>query len=571
MFPNMMTIIIILLITVIIILIGQIFSNTFGSIIEILLLMRLSIYLFETRSFIEAFVLISLSATIYLNIKMIINKNKRDIGNELKHKLKKTKYDIVAQKKDYKRIMIDLMLTIIVSMGAVLFLFIAPETYGLLKFILVIGLIGILGESVIRIGNFTSTHIYFLPEEERLFIISPFNSRNLPMEDVKSVTKESKPDLLKLHSFFTFMSANQDYTTAFEPTLRLSFPGENIYMTPEKINEWQYVFEIYSETKQTNKYKKVLPMSHPQNLKRLFWKGYFALALKGISAYVILLFIFIWLDVNIYIMISIILFLWVFNMFVSDRVIIAGTDAVEIIEGDLYNRAKTIFAKAGISNTKLYLMDSPIFNGLTTGMNIGQSTIMITKATTQLPINSIEAIIAHEAAHVKNRDVIANQVVRISFFVLLGGVIFIFYSELKLLFGNIFLLIPLVYFVMILFSSYISFFTQRTEMRADYMGAKLLDGGSYQMAQGLIDLGNAQDNALKKVIKYKMGDAIEIKRKASIERGNWFSRLIEFQFQLHPPLYFRIYCLSLSLNWKKTWKKWLIGRILEPVPDSFKN
>ena len=62
---------------------------------------------------------------------------------------------------------------------------------------------------------------------------------------------------------------------------------------------------------------------------------------------------------------------------------------------------------------KLFVVDSPIHNGLATGMNIGRGTVMVTKATLQLSIEAVEAIIAHEAIHIKKRDVLMNQVARL--------------------------------------------------------------------------------------------------------------------------------------------------------------
>lgn len=95
-----------------------------------------------------------------------------------------------------------------------------------------------------------------------------------------------------------------------------------------------------------------------------------------------------------------------------DRVLIAATDAEPITEGEIFERAQTIFRKAGIPHTRLFSVDSPDYNGFAVGMNIGRGAIMLTTATLQLPSPSVEAILAHEAAHIRKRDVLTNQLAR---------------------------------------------------------------------------------------------------------------------------------------------------------------
>src|SRR5699024_5126422 len=132
-------------------------------------------------------------------------------------------------------------------------------------------------------------------------------------------------------------------------------------------------------------------------------------------------------------------------------VLIAGTDAVEMEDGEVFSRAQRIFKKAGIPHTKLYMIDSPVHNGLATGMNIGRGTVMLTKATMELPLKAVEAILAHEAIHVKNRDVLMNQIARILFLGLMGGAIYFFYDQLVLLADRPIILIPSIYLLMMLF------------------------------------------------------------------------------------------------------------------------
>src|SRR5690625_6860188 len=57
-----------------------------------------------------------------------------------------------------------------------------------------------------RAGNFFTTKLYWLPNEEKLIILSIFQSRDFPMGDIKEIKRESAPDLLHIHPLFTFRS-----------------------------------------------------------------------------------------------------------------------------------------------------------------------------------------------------------------------------------------------------------------------------------------------------------------------------------------------------------------------------
>lgn len=566
MFPGVISIFTFICLAIAMSVIGFILPKTLGTVTEISLAIVIVIYLLTIYSFTNAMLLMSIAAMVYGSLGMILNKNKHQKKHVLKQKLANSDYEVVRQEANSKRIHTDIVLTVVVSAGSVIFLLFAPAMYSLLKLFLGFTLISICIELITRIANYSTTKIYWLQEEEKLVIISLFESRELPLQDVKGVQIESAPDLLKLHPLFTILSSNQDYTRSFKSVLKLSFPGENIYITPEGITKWKEVFMSYVKNKQTPEAEKILPFWHRKNLQRLFWKGYFAVTVKGVSAYTGLLFILIWLNVPTYVMISFVLFWWILNLYVSDRVLIASTDAVELTNGDIFNRAQAIFQQASIPKTKLYLIDSPIYNGLATGMNIGRGTIMLTTATTQLSMTAIEAILAHEAIHIKKRDILITQLARMLFFIAIGILVYVFYEQIVLLAENLFLFILLFNLMMVLFPMYLSFVAQWLEVRADHLGAKLLTGGTLQMAKGLKELGVAEDRVLDKTVEYSMEDTERMKTTSNIERGNWFFRFIEFQFQLHPPLYLRIQQLSLQLNWHQARKGWMVARIKECIP-----
>ena len=74
------------------------------------------------------------------------------------------------------------------------------------------------------------------------------------------------------------------------------------------------------------------------------------------------------------------------------------------------------------------------------------------------------------------------------------GIIFL----VKFLFPNqtIFLFI-IIWLLMVIFPVVYSLFTQWMEVRADHLGATLLDGGMKQMAKSLQQLAKKQDEAIE--------------------------------------------------------------------------
>lgn len=539
-----------------------------GISLEVVSIVLFVAFAFLTFPFMEAMMLTSYIAISYGFFGMKIDRVNREKHIELKRKLEVKEFIELDQSKDIKRLLVDIIVVFIVVAGALLFYFYAPETYLFMKFLIVIMLIGIGIQMIERIGNYLSTRLYWLPNEEKLIILSSFQSRELPMKDLTEISVESGPDLLKLHPLFTLLSANQDYTNSFRRVLKLSFPGEYIYVTPNEVEKWRFVFGAY--VKENNEaVLNVYPLWHPKVIKRLVWKGYFAVTVKGISAYTALLFLLIWLEVSPATMIISILVWWFFNLSISDRVLVAASDAVEMTEGDVFERTQLIFQEAGIPNVKLFVIDSPIHNGLATGMNIGRGTVMVTKATLELSIEAIEAVVAHEAIHIKKRDVLMGQLARFAMIGLIAGSVYLFFDQVVQLADNLFIFLPIIYCLMFLFPAYLSFVAQWAEVRADHFGATLLEGGRAQMKEGLFELGAALDNALAKkneysTVKEENPKGIEMR---NLERNPWLIRFLEFQLNPHPPLYWRIHMLSEPLSWVGAIRKWLSGKVVESLPD----
>lgn len=547
--------------------IPYILPGKLGTIIESVLAIVLLIFLFSKYHFADGLIIFAFASTTYANLSTVLNVNKRQMRQKLLNNVSDETHHIIPLSKDKRRIFIDIFIMFMVSSGALIFLIWAPEIYAVIKLFIGISLITIMIQLLVRIGNYSTTVIYWLPEEEELVIISFFESRSFPLTDVEKITLESRPDILRLHPLFTFLAQIQDYTTSTGQVIRLDVPGEHIYFTPENVADWQSVLTTYIPADEASSEREVIPFWHPTNIKRLIWKGYFAATVKGISAYTGLLLILIFLDVPPYGIVIAVVCWWLFNLYISDRVLIASADATLVTEGTLFDRVQNLSRKANITPPNIYLVDSPIYNGLATGMNIGKGTIMVTTATKQLSFEAIEAIIAHEIIHVKKRDVLINQIARMILFSVVGLMIYLFYDEFVQLTEHFFLFIVVIYLIMLFFPIYTSLVAQYCEMRADYFAGEILNSRE-QMAGGLHALGEAQEQAMEKTIKYSQMENNETtKNRSVLQRERWFFRFIEFQIMPHPPLYFRIHQLKNDRTWQQTAIDLFKARITESIPD----
>lgn len=546
---------------------ARLFPRKIEMLVELLLVIAMVLYLFFLFPTSEAMLLMGYLSISYGLFGVLFERGKLEKRKELAMKLQTLQASEVEMIKNPKRVIMDYMLTVIVIIGAVIFIYVASETYALLKFLTSIMLINVVIQMVKRTGHYVTTKIYWVEEEDKVLILSYFESRELPLKDLKGIYIESTVDLLKLHPLFTFIASQQDYTSSFSRVVKLTFPGENIYFTPRNLTFWSGLYERQMKADEIVRHVDIFPLWHPKVLKRLFWKGYFAITVKGVSAYTGLLVLLLWLEVSTPIWVATILCWWFVNLYLSDRVLIAATDAVEIRDGEVFENAQQIFEKANIPKTKLYYFDSPVHNGLATGMNIGRGAVLLTKATLEMSIESIEAIIAHEAIHIKKRDVFMIQVARLLFIGAIAGTSYVFYDELLLLMDYPILLFCLIYVLMIAFPLYLSLISQYAENRADALGARLVNGGRLQMSYGLHELGTELDEAVEKGQQY--GNSVQEVRKErarNVERSEWLIRLIEFQMMAHPPLYWRIAILERQLTWKQTIYIWLKERVMESLP-----
>ena len=523
-------------------------------------------FLFYQNGFADGLTLFSFLSSGYLAAFLLFEG--RGKYEELKKELQDVETTEITLGRNRNRLLIDISISLIAMAGAILFLIYGPDA-SVLKFFILYGMVSAVAEMVKRIVTFVQVKVCYAAEEENLYILSPLKARKFPLKDIKEVETESSPDVLKLHPFLTLFTTNSDFTTGMGKVIKLSFPGEMVFSTIKETEKWQTVFRSYLPIEQTEaETLAVLPFYHRKNIKRLIGKLYFAMTVKGISAYSGLLLILYYFEAPAWLMISAALAYWSFNLYISDRVLKVGMDARRVTDPEINAVAEKVFARAGVSGVALYEAESAEYNGLAIGMNIGRSMVTLTTATMKLPLTAIEGILAHEAVHVKKRDVMWGQIWRMALLLILFFSLYWSISSISNIEAYTWAIFVVVWFIMLLFPVYQSFYSQWMEVRADHAGAGFLDGRTEQMAESLKVLALRQDEAMAKAFEYSNAKNEKKLRESSLERPSWWLRILEFQFMPHPPMYWRIHALSeYKANWGRTiLRQWMADRWKESLP-----
>jgi heat shock protein HtpX len=98
----------------------------------------------------------------------------------------------------------------------------------------------------------------------------------------------------------------------------------------------------------------------------------------------------------------------------SDRIVLKMYRAVEVTEADqprFYAAVARLSQQAGIPMPRLYILPSEGMNAFATGRNPEHAAVAATEGLLRsLQPDEIEGVIAHELAHVKNRDILTGTI-----------------------------------------------------------------------------------------------------------------------------------------------------------------
>ncbi|WP_162595990.1 M56 family metallopeptidase [Bacillus sp. CGMCC 1.16541] len=495
---------------------------------------------------------------------------KKELRMTFKEKIAQSNAVVIEVNKSFKRVLADVSFILLFSSLSILFIIVGPETSNVLKMVLLFSVASLCSDGIKRIIQFYSIQLYFSEDEQMLYVMTRSDLKSYPLQHLNELHVESNVDLLRLFPLFTLLQTNKDYTTSFTKVLKLRFSGETIYLTVNDLERWTHVLKQYVNEQVEE--RRVESVFHKKQWRRLLGKGYFAITVKGISAYTTLIIVMYWLELSVWINVIVILFYWLFNLYISDKVLKVAMDAEEVKDSAILACAERVCLQANMKHVKVYQTESTDYNALATGMNVGRSMITLTSETMKLSIEHIEAIIAHEVAHIKSRDIMRLQLFR---FLFLGGMGSIVYLSQDWLMSedkpSFWIILVFVWVVMIGFTSYLSMISQIAEVRADHKASTYISGGRLQMARALEELTIRQDKNIDSALNFSFSTTTKDDPEPvnSLKREKWLWRLFEFQFMNHPPVYWRVKTLEehhdgwgLSMFWV-----WWRDRCKESLPD----
>jgi len=98
----------------------------------------------------------------------------------------------------------------------------------------------------------------------------------------------------------------------------------------------------------------------------------------------------------------------------SDKIVLAMYRAQPVTETEapgLYSMISRLTTQAGLPMPKLYVIPGEMPNAFATGRNPNHAAVAVTEGLLRiLDQNEVEGVLAHELAHVKNRDVLIGTI-----------------------------------------------------------------------------------------------------------------------------------------------------------------
>lgn len=98
----------------------------------------------------------------------------------------------------------------------------------------------------------------------------------------------------------------------------------------------------------------------------------------------------------------------------SDKIVLAMYRAQPITDADspgLYSIVQRLTQQAGLPMPKLYVVPGPMPNAFATGRNPDHAAVAVTEGLMRiLDRDEVEGVLAHELAHIKNRDILISTI-----------------------------------------------------------------------------------------------------------------------------------------------------------------
>jgi heat shock protein HtpX len=98
----------------------------------------------------------------------------------------------------------------------------------------------------------------------------------------------------------------------------------------------------------------------------------------------------------------------------SDKLVLKMYHAREVSSAEapnLYSMVQRLAHKAGLPMPRLYVIDTPMANAFATGRDPEHAAVAVTTGITRiLNTNELEGVVAHELAHIKNRDTLISTI-----------------------------------------------------------------------------------------------------------------------------------------------------------------
>lgn len=229
------------------------------------------------------------------------------------------------------------------------------------------------------------------------------------------------------------------------------------------------------------------------------------------------------------------------QFFFSDKLVLWSTGAKIIREGEypnLYQMVDRLRTEAGLPMPKIAIMPSPVPNAFATGRGPNHAVVACTDSIMRiLNKNELEAVLAHELSHVKNRDMLTMTVA--SFVAMIAAIImqnFLFAALFDQREDGV-----SVWIIIGLVSVVVYFIAQLLIMAISRYREFAADRGSAYITRN----PQALVSALKKISGWM--DALPPEPKAKVEGANAFfiipalsgNRILEL-FSTHPSLEKRI-------------------------------